>query len=43
MPTTELAESATLDQALSGTFPASDPPSQTSPTMATLAASGYGA
>jgi RES domain-containing protein len=38
MPTTELAESATLDEALAGTFPASDPPSQTSPTMATPSA-----
>ena len=35
MPTTELAESATLDEALAETFPASDPPSQTSPTIAT--------
>jgi len=38
MPTTELAESATLDEALAETSPASDPPSQTSPTMATPSA-----
>ena len=38
MPTTEFTESATLDEALAGTFPASDPPSQTSPTVATPSA-----